>query len=415
MVTAITPIQMATPEEIAQAEAELEQKVAAVREGSEAAQVSRLYWWTVEYGLIGDLARPQIYGAGLLSSVGESISCMREDVQKLPFSLDACIETDYDITKPQPQLFVCKDFDQLIEAVREFAKTMAFSVGGTQSLRKALQMGQTSTSVYSSGLQVSGVLSELEYDAAGEAVYLKTTGPTALAVANKELSGHGKQYHQEGFGSPIGLLADEATPLEDFSDERLAEKGIIPGERATLRFASGVEVAGIVSYIRREQGKVVLIGFAECTVRCGDKTLFQAEWGTYDMAVGEKIVSVFAGAADREAYETGTHQPSNIQRRPPVYTEREKRQHQLYQQVRDIRESEWAEAESERALLQVLAALEQDYPADWLLRLEILEILAKRGILADVQADIRQQLQRIGEADETVRSLIENGLALVAV
>ncbi|MGY0038172.1 hypothetical protein [Pedobacter sp. NJ-S-72] len=53
-------------------------------EPSEMALLSRLHWWTVEYGLIGSLTDPKIYGAGLLSSIGESSSCMTENVKKLP-------------------------------------------------------------------------------------------------------------------------------------------------------------------------------------------------------------------------------------------------------------------------------------------------------------------------------------------
>jgi phenylalanine-4-hydroxylase len=40
---------------------------------SEMAQIRNLHWWTVEYGLIGTLDNPKIYGAGLLSSIGESM------------------------------------------------------------------------------------------------------------------------------------------------------------------------------------------------------------------------------------------------------------------------------------------------------------------------------------------------------
>jgi phenylalanine-4-hydroxylase len=40
-----------------------------------------LHWWTVEYGLIGTLDNPKIYGAGLLSSIGESAWCMTDEVQ----------------------------------------------------------------------------------------------------------------------------------------------------------------------------------------------------------------------------------------------------------------------------------------------------------------------------------------------
>jgi len=398
----------ATEEQIRAAEEDLERKIQAVTEVSEATQLSRLYWWTVEYGLIGDVENPQIYGAGLLSSVGESMSCLKEDVKKIPFSLQACIETDFDITKPQPQLFVCKDFDELIEAVQEFAKTMAISVGGTESLIKASKMGQTSTSVYSSGLQVSGTLTHLELDEQGEAVYLVTSGPTALAVDNKELPGHGKTYHSEGFGSPIGRLLGETTPLELFTDEQLTAYGILVDQTATLTFASGVKVTGKVAYVKREQGKVVLIGFDNCTVTYKEKTLFRAEWGTYDMAVGERIVSVFAGAADREKFATGTHRPSSLNAKRPTYTPEQLKLHRLYQQVRDIRE----QSQPESNLLPVLEELPA-YPQDWLIRLEVLEILHERGTMQERQAQLRSSLRQLMEEQPDNAQLIQNGLSLL--
>ena len=58
-------------------------------EPSEMALLSRLHWWTVEYGLIGTLENPKIYGAGLLSSIGESVSCLEPEVKKIPYSIDA--------------------------------------------------------------------------------------------------------------------------------------------------------------------------------------------------------------------------------------------------------------------------------------------------------------------------------------
>src|SRR6201986_1786337 len=78
-------------------------------EPSEMSLLSRLHWWTVEYGLIGDLENPKIYGAGLLSAIGESVSCLEPAVKKIPYSIDA-IKYAYDITKAQPQLFVTPTF-----------------------------------------------------------------------------------------------------------------------------------------------------------------------------------------------------------------------------------------------------------------------------------------------------------------
>src|SRR6476620_6722875 len=71
---------------------------------SEMALLSRRHWGTVEYGLIGTLEDPKIYGAGLLSSIGESVSCLGPAVKKIPYSIDAqtCA---FDITTKQPQLF----------------------------------------------------------------------------------------------------------------------------------------------------------------------------------------------------------------------------------------------------------------------------------------------------------------------
>jgi len=51
---------------------------------SEMSQIRNLHWWTVEYGLIGTPEDPKIYGAGLLSSIGESKSCMTNKVKKNP-------------------------------------------------------------------------------------------------------------------------------------------------------------------------------------------------------------------------------------------------------------------------------------------------------------------------------------------
>lgn len=97
------------------------------------ALLSRLHWWTVEYGLIGTVEDPKIYGAGLLSSIGESASCMHKEIPKLPYSLKA-LDYSYDITKPQPQLFVTSDFNQLREVLDQFANTMSFRIGGKEGL-----------------------------------------------------------------------------------------------------------------------------------------------------------------------------------------------------------------------------------------------------------------------------------------
>lgn len=53
---------------------------------SEMSEIRNLHWWTVEYGLIGNINYPEIYGAGLLSSIGESYNCLKKSVKKLPYN-----------------------------------------------------------------------------------------------------------------------------------------------------------------------------------------------------------------------------------------------------------------------------------------------------------------------------------------
>jgi len=112
-------------EDINQAEEELKNAKKNQSNPSEATLLSRLHWWTVEYGLIGLLENPKIYGAGLLSSVGESQNCFKNNVKKIPLSID-CIDYNYDITEQQPQLFVVENFSKLTDVLHEFEKNMAY-------------------------------------------------------------------------------------------------------------------------------------------------------------------------------------------------------------------------------------------------------------------------------------------------
>src|SRR5213596_2560944 len=128
----------ADPKEVEKATKLVEHRQKNLGEPSEIALLSRLHWWTVEYGLIGTLEEPKIYGAGLLSSIGESVSCLEPQVKKIPYSIDARL-VPFDITTKQPQLFDTRDFQQLGDVLEEFASTMAFRVGGLEGMTKAIE------------------------------------------------------------------------------------------------------------------------------------------------------------------------------------------------------------------------------------------------------------------------------------
>jgi phenylalanine-4-hydroxylase len=395
------------PSEVAHAEREVEERQANLGQPSEMARLSRLHWWTVEYGLIGDLDDPKIYGAGLLSSIGESANCLTDAVKKLPYTV-AAADVAFDITTQQPQLFVTPDFGHLLEVLEEFADTMAFRLGGGEGLERARESGAVATAEYASGLQVSGVISAVTHDGDGRPVYLRTSGPTALAVAGRQLSGHGKDRHGDGFGAPVGRLALEPTPLERMDDSELRRLGVAAGERCTLRFEGGVVVAGRVERVRREGAALVLVTFSDCSVQRDDEVLFQPSWGEYDMAVGEAVASVFAGAADKDAYE----QIALVPRDRTVKVELTPEMRELatfYAAIRRVRETgaDWDEVPA------VWEQLEKGYRRDWLLPLEILELLNAHRRLPELAGEVRAALENHAEDVPEHRKLIRDGLALL--
>ncbi|MBD3403361.1 aromatic amino acid hydroxylase [candidate division GN15 bacterium] len=395
------------PKEVEEAEKAVEYKQNNLGKPSEMALLSRLHWWTVEYGLVGELDNPKIYGAGLLSSIGESANCITPKVKKLPYNIKTA-DYAFDITTQQPQLFVTPDFNHLITVLEEFADQMAFRVGGVEGLNKAIECENVSTAVYSSGLQVSGVFTGVTVGKNNEPVYIKTTGPTALAVDHKQLKGHGRDYHAEGFGSPVGKLKGVDQPIEMMSDGDLKAQGIETGRRVSLEFESGITVEGQLERIERADGTVVLFVFTDCSAKNGDTVLFDPSWGTYDMAVGEKIVSVFCNAADKDAYE----QPALVAKERTVraeYDDKTKQLHEIYRQIRDYRESN----KSDDSIVALYNDVKTNHPKDWLAAMEILEIVSSRNLFPETAADARAYLEQKAEKEGHLRKLITDGLMLV--
>jgi phenylalanine-4-hydroxylase len=380
------------PKEVEEATREVEHRQKNLGEPSEMARLSRLHWWTVEYGLIGTLEKPKIYGAGLLSSIGESVSCLESNVKKIWYSIDAANQA-FDITTKQPQLFVCRDFKHLSDVLEEFANTMAFRVGGLEGINKAIECNNTATCEYSSGLQVSGVFSEVITDSKKNPIYLRTTGPSALAYKDKELAGHSRDYHKDGFGSPIGSW--KKTEIHE-------------GKMAKLDFESGIVVEGRVEKQLRRDGKLLLITFSNCRATYGDRVLFDPAWGTYDMAVGERISSVFNGAADKDAFNQVALVPKERTIKVPSDAKRKKLEN-LYAQVRKIREGKIG---YER-LGEIWETQQAEHPNDWLLSMEIFEILDETEQQPELKKRVESFLNDKKAATKDLSTLIGWGFRLV--
>ncbi|GLB51317.1 phenylalanine 4-monooxygenase [Neptunitalea chrysea] len=393
-------------EEIDKAEQEVEQLQQMEVTLSEMAEIRNLQWWTVEYGLVGDIDNPKIYGAGLLSSIGESKWCMRDEVKKIPYSLDAAMQK-FDITKPQPQLYVAPDFAYLTEILEDFANTLSLRKGGTEGIQKLIESGMVGTIELGTGLQISGLFSKMLVDQNNDIIFFKTNGGTSLSYRDKELIGHGINAHADGFSSPLGMLKDSKISLEDMSPYDFKVRYLTNGNELTLEFESGIKVSGTyITDIRNIKGKLMIVQLENCTVTYGDEVLFLPEYGVFDMVVGTNIVSAYAGAADNTSFPY-LYEPSEILTIKPIKSEESKRLEKFYSTVRELREEFYVDQDILGALF---AKVKEVYPTEWLLCLEIYEI-ASDDFLFD---EIYIHLNDLMDTYPKIRQLIREGMELVS-
>ena len=83
-------------------------------------ELGRLYWFTVEFGLVEHEGDIKAYGAGLLSSFGELAHAFSDKVERRPFDLEQVINTPYDYSDMQPILYVIPSYAELKEVTREY-------------------------------------------------------------------------------------------------------------------------------------------------------------------------------------------------------------------------------------------------------------------------------------------------------
>lgn len=380
---------------------------------SEMALLSRLHWWTVEYGLVGRVDEYRIFGAGLLSSLGECISCLDDDnVKKISLTVDA-IETAYDITCTQPQLFVTKNCRHLSQVLAEFGKQMCCNLGGLSSVKKAIVSACINTAELDCGIQISGLLVKVLSDAVGNVSYLQCQGPTQLCYLGQQLDGQGSDYHCEGYGTAIGRLQGMERCLSSYSIDELDRHGIIINHYVELVFLSGICVSGKLCKVLRRDQKNILFSFSACTVTTSKgECLFQPSWGMYDMAIGEQVSSVFGGAADPSRYSL-YKVPSRKTTVTADYDERSRSLFEFYEQLRSWREALSCTEPELQEFLETLEEYEQQDPGqalEWLLYFEALEISVSEDFSQVFTRGLIRKVKQLMRLNADVEQLIRLGL-----
>jgi phenylalanine-4-hydroxylase len=81
--------------------------------------LGRMYWYTVEFGLIIENEKKKIYGAGIISSHGETKYCMGQEPLKVPFDVENVFLSAFRMDTFQQKYFVIRSFEQLYHSIDE--------------------------------------------------------------------------------------------------------------------------------------------------------------------------------------------------------------------------------------------------------------------------------------------------------
>ncbi len=97
---------------------------ASARSDEDVERMARLFWFTVEFGLVREGGAVKVYGSGLISSAGDAANALGDGCDRRPFSLDAVLAQPFEIDRLQDVLFVVDSFDDLFAAVEEAGRLM---------------------------------------------------------------------------------------------------------------------------------------------------------------------------------------------------------------------------------------------------------------------------------------------------
>ncbi|MGP1345975.1 MAG: phenylalanine 4-monooxygenase [Phycisphaerales bacterium] len=98
-------------------------------------RLARLFWFTVEFGLIHEEGKTKLYGSGLISSEGEGHHALESDkVERRPFDMQRVCDTSFEIDHYQPILYVLDSFEQLRDAMTKYAERLLDEAGKVEEL-----------------------------------------------------------------------------------------------------------------------------------------------------------------------------------------------------------------------------------------------------------------------------------------
>jgi phenylalanine-4-hydroxylase len=191
------------------------------------------------------------------------------------------------------------------------------------------------------------------------------------------------------------------------SPKDLIEYGIIEGKNTRLCFEGGVIVEGKVITGKRDlQGNIILISFNNCLVTFNEQVLFETNWGVYDMVIGNKIISAFAGPADPNSFDD-IYKISKQKTTKISYSNNEKKLFEFYDLVKSHRLNN---TNKFNVLNSIFKEVVNKFPSEWLILLEIYELVYNKDL--SLMNKVYKQLIKLQQNTQYTK-LISDGLDLI--
>jgi phenylalanine-4-hydroxylase len=314
----------------------------------------------------------------------ESFACHDPKVAKLPLTA-AAGDMDYDVTRPQPQLFVTPSFEALHDVLDAVVRELPSVQGGEAALAEALAASEVATITLEGGVELHGVL------------------------RSRVLSGNSSSLLEVAGRAQLGAVRVAANVVRVvLGDARAAIAGLrgsavdweLPGGmRLTgeLREAHADHARGVALLVL-ESGKL-LAGPHSAELRAGDV-----------LVLATAVLGAHAGAPSD--FFTETELPRTKVPKPRAIPPREHALLGLYEAaISALRSSLGSEVLP--VFERVHRELAAQFPEDWLLRWNLLESLQKLGLPGPMADDLRRELSEL-EVHFQYRQPIASGLAYLA-
>jgi phenylalanine-4-hydroxylase len=370
---------------VARAERALVEARAGVKRVSEAARLSRLYWWTAEYGLVGAPSDYALYGAGLLSSLWESFACHDPKLPKLP--LEASVsDVDYDVTRPQPQLFVAPHFEALHDVLDDVVRELPSAKGGELALAEAVSSEEVATLRLSGGVSLVGCIERR----------LVSNGASRLLVLGE---GRAELGAVRLSGAPlVAVLGDH--------DSIIARLGV---GAVQLELADGVGLRGDLSRVVRGAEGAALLELSSGQLTAGSDLELRLPMGSV-LVLAHTAEGAHAGAPSDfyPATELPTTQVPRGGSIPPL----QGAMLALYETALGALRSS-AGSDVVPVFERLHRELVEHFERDWLLRWNLLESLLKLGVGDGLAVQLKRELEQL-EVQFQHRQPIASGLRYLA-